>query len=114
MKQTDSCPLWMLVGGPRAIPLMVEQSGERYVTVFTCESNLNRFQIMCCSRDQNQPLQLNSTSEILDELRKAQKRGCKFILIDPSSSNIAAHEAKVLADFVQIFESKSSSKAHAK
>ncbi len=93
---------------------MVEQSGERYVALFTSESNLNRFQIVCCSRDQYQPLQLNSTSEILDELHKAQKRGCKFMLIDPASSSIDTHEAKVLAEFIQTFESQSSSMAHAK
>lgn len=104
----------MLVGGPKAIPLMVEQSGERYVTLFTSESNLNRFQLACCSRDQYQPLQLNSTTEILDELCKAQKRGCKFILIDPSIANIVAQEAKVLSDFVQLFQCKTSSKTHAK
>jgi hypothetical protein len=33
----------MLVGGPKYMPLMLEQSGVRYATIFTSEKALKRF-----------------------------------------------------------------------
>lgn len=106
MKLVATRCLFMLVSGPLGIPLMMEQAGVRYVAVFTNESAVSQFQSACCSRDAYQPLQLDSTGDILRELRKAQNRGCGFILVDLRSPVVNVSEARVLSEFLQILEAE--------
>lgn len=52
---------FMLVGGPKNVPLMLEQSGLRYATLFTTEETVTRFQQTCCSLDSYRSETLSSS-----------------------------------------------------
>ena len=53
----------MLVGGPKNMPLMLEQSGVRYATLFTSKKAVNRFQLECCSLNSYEPKALASPAD---------------------------------------------------
>ena len=92
---------FMLVGGPKKMPLMLEQSGVRYATIFMSEKALKRFQTECCSLNSFEPTRLESPAEILGELQKARKFGCGLLLVDPSGPEISKQNAWPIAEFVR-------------
>ena len=91
----------MLVGGPKNMPLMLEQSGVRYATIFLSEKALKRFQAECCSLNSLEPTRLESPAEILGELQKARKLGCGLLLVDPPGPEISKENAWPIAEFVR-------------
>src|SRR5436190_676561 len=102
-KHKDPAPTaaFMLVGGPKNMPLMLEQSGARYATIFMSERAMNRFQTECCSLNSFEPTRLESPADILRELQRAQKFGCGLILIDPPGPEISRQNAQPIAEFVR-------------
>jgi hypothetical protein len=92
---------FMLVGGPKNMPLMLEQSGVRYATIFMSEKSLKRFQAECCSLNSFEPTKLESSAEILYELQRAQKFGCGLLLVDPLGPEINKQKAQPIAAFVR-------------
>ena len=101
MKKPVSRPSFILTGGPKNVPLMLEQSGVRYATLFTSEKALQRFLAECCSLGEYQPLKLDSVAEVEGELQKARKHGCGLLLVDPTGPEINKPQAKVLAVFLR-------------
>jgi len=76
------------------MPLMLEQSGVRYATIFLSEKALKRFQTECCSLNAFEPARLESSAEILGELQKARKFGCGLLLVDPPGPEISKENAR--------------------
>src|SRR5688572_26449365 len=92
---------YMLVGGPKNTPLMLEQRGVRYATLFTSEKAVNRFQLECCSLNSYELVALTSPTEALAELQKAQKFGCGLLLVDPPGPEINKQRTQMLAAFMR-------------
>jgi hypothetical protein len=91
----------MLVGGPKHVPLMLDQSGLRYATVFTSEVNLGRFQQACCSLGEYQIQSLTTAEEVEKELQTTRKFGCSLVLINPQGPEIDRDQAQPLAAFLR-------------
>ena len=108
MKKSAARPSFILAGGPKNVPLILEQSGVRYATLFTSERALKRFQLECCSLGEYQPRQMDSPTDILSELKKAQKQGCSLLLIDPPGPEINKQGATVLAVYMRQLSPESS------
>lgn len=92
---------FMLVGGPKNMPLMLEQSGVRYATIFTSKKAVDRFQLECCSLNSYEPMVLSSPAESLAELQRAQKFGCGLLLVDPPGPEINKQQTQTLAAFIR-------------
>jgi hypothetical protein len=101
MKKPTNRPSFILSGGPKNVPLMLEQAGVRYATLFSSEKALQRFQLESCSLGEYQPLQLDSAAEVESELQKARKHGSSMLLVDPTGPEIDKPNAKVLAVFLR-------------
>jgi hypothetical protein len=99
-KTSAAYSAFMLVGGPKNMPLMLEQSGVRYATLFTSEKAVSRFQLECCSLNSYDPIALASPTEALAELQKAQKFGCGLLLVDPPGPEIDKQKTQTLAAFI--------------
>ena len=97
---------FMLVGGPKDMPLMIEQSGVRYATLFTSEQAVSRFQLECCSLNSYELIALNSPNETLAELQRAQKYGCGLLLVDPPGPEINKQQTSVLTAFMRQLNTK--------
>jgi len=83
------------------MPLMLEQSGVRYATLFTSEKAVSRFQLECCSLNSYELMELASPAEALAELQKAQKFGCGLLLVDPPGPEINQQQTQTLAAFMR-------------
>jgi hypothetical protein len=94
-------PIFMLVGGPKNVPLMLDQSGLRYATIFTKESSVGRFQNACCSLGDYQLQSLTTTAEVEKGLQMTRKLGCSLVLIDPRGPEIDREQAQPLAAFLR-------------
>jgi hypothetical protein len=92
---------FMLVGGPKNMPLMLEQSGVRYATLFLSQKAVDRFQSECCSLNSYQLQRFESAAEILTELQRAQKFGCGLLLVDPPGPEINKQATEPLAVFMK-------------
>lgn len=92
---------FMLVDGPKNMPLMLEQSGVRYATVFMSEKAVERFQTECCSLNSFELTRLESPAEILGELQRAQKFGCGLLPVNPPGPEISKQNAQPMAAFVR-------------
>jgi hypothetical protein len=92
---------FMLVGGPKNMPLMLEQSGVRYATLFLSQQAVERFQAECCSLNSFQPQRLESPAEVASELQRAQKFGCGLLLVDPPGPEINKQATEPLAVFLK-------------
>ncbi len=91
----------MLVGGPKNVPLMLEQSGLRYATVFTSEACVARFQQACCSMDSYQLQSLATPAEVQRELQTTRKFGCSLLLVDPLGPEVERDQSQPLAAFLR-------------
>ncbi len=100
-KSPASYSAFMLVGGPKNMPLMLEQSGVRYATIFTSEKAVSQFQLECCSLNSYEPMALTSQTEALAELQKAQKFGCGLLLVDPPGPEINKQQTQTLTAFIR-------------
>jgi len=100
-KKPIALPLFMLVGGPKNVPLMLEQGGLRYATLFTSESSIARFQEASCQMDCYQPQTLTTLAEVEKELQATRKFGCSLLLIDPLGPEIERDQAQLLAVFLR-------------
>jgi len=100
-KNPIALPLFMLVGGPKNVPLMLDQSGLRYATVFTTEANVGRFQQACCSLGEFQLQLLTTLEEVQKELQTTRKFGCSLVLINPQGPEIDRDKAQPLAAFLR-------------
>ena len=100
-KKLMALPLFMLVGGPKNVPLMLEQGGLRYATLFTSEASVGRFQQACCSMDSYQPLTLTTLAEVEKELQTTRKFGCSLLLMDPLGPEVKREQAQLLAVFLR-------------
>jgi hypothetical protein len=100
-KKPFALPILMLVGGPKNVPLMLDQSGLRYATVFTTEANVGRFQQACCSLGDYQMQSLATTAEVEKGLQTTRKLGCSLVLIDPRGPEIDRDQAQRLAAFLR-------------
>ncbi len=92
---------FMLVGGPKNMPLMLEQSGVRYATLFLSQKAVDWFQSECCSLNNYQSQRIESAAEILAELQRAQKFGCGLLLVDPLGPEINKVATQPLAAFIK-------------
>jgi hypothetical protein len=101
-KKPLALPLIMLVGGPKNVPLMLDQSGLRYATVFTSEVNVGRFQQACCSVGDYQLQSLATAAEVQKELQTTRKFGCSLVLTDPQGPEIDRDKAQPLAAFLRL------------
>lgn len=103
MKHTKrlALPLFMLAGGPKNVPLMLEQSGRRYATMFTSEASVCRFQQASCSLNSYQLQALPTSAEVRKELETTRKFGCSLLLIDPLGPEINDDQAQLLAVFLR-------------
>lgn len=100
-KKPVALPLFMLVGGPKNVPLMLDQSGLRYATVFTTEANVGRFQQACCSVGEYQLQSLTTLEEFQKELQTTRKFGCSLVLVNPQGPEIDREQAQPLAVFLR-------------
>jgi hypothetical protein len=103
MKKKPLAPYsaFMLVGGPKNMPLMLEESGRRYATLFTSQEAVNRFQLECCALNSFQVQELDSPAAVLGELRKTQKFGCGLLLVDPPVAEIKKQQSQLLAEYLR-------------
>jgi hypothetical protein len=92
---------YMLVGGPKNVPLMLEQSGLRYATLFSSEEAVARFQQACCSLESYESHHLTSRAQIAAELERTRKFGCSLLLIDPPGPEVNQKQSQVLAAFLR-------------
>lgn len=97
---------FMLVGGLKNMPLMLEQSGVRYATIFTTEKAVSRFQLECFALNSYEPMALASPTEALAELKKALKSGCGLLLVDPPGPEINKQQTQTLAAFIRQLRSE--------
>lgn len=100
-KKPLALPLFMLVGGPKNVPLMLDQSGLRYATVFTTEANVGRFQQACCSVGEYQLQSLTTLEEVQMGLQTFRKLGCSLVLVNPQGPEINREQAQPLAAFLR-------------
>lgn len=100
-KKPLALPIFMLVGGPKNVPLMLDQSGLRYATAFTTEANVGHFQQACCSLGEYQLQTLTSAEEVQKELQTTRKFGCSLVLIDPRGPEIDRDQAQPLAAYLR-------------
>ena len=100
-KKPFALPIFMLVGGPKNVPLMLDQSGLRYATIFTKEASVGRFQQACCSLGDYQLQSLTTAAEVERELQTTRKLGCSLVLIDPQGPEIDRDQAQPLAAFLR-------------
>src|SRR6476620_336634 len=100
-KQPMTLPLFMLVGGPKNVPLMLEQGGLRYATLFTAEASVSRFQRACCSLDSYQLQSLTTPAEVQKELQATLIFGCRLLLVDPPWPKVERDQAQLLAAFLR-------------
>jgi hypothetical protein len=100
-KKPIALPLFMLVGGPKNVPLMLDQSGLRYATVFTTEANVGRFQQACCSLGEYQLQSLPTLEAVQKELQTTRKFGCSLVLVNPLGPEIDRDQAQPLAAFLR-------------
>jgi hypothetical protein len=94
-------PAYSLVGGPKNAPLMLEQSGLRYATLFSSQETIGIFQQACCSVDSYTVRHLASRAEVVEELERTRKFGCSLLLIDPPGPEINQRRSQVLAAFLR-------------
>ena len=94
-------PLFIWVGGPKNVPLMLDKSGLRYATVFTTEANVGRFQQACCSLGEYQLQSLPTLEEVQKELQTTRKFGCSLVLVNPQGPEIDRDQAQPLAAFLR-------------
>ena len=92
---------FMLVGGPKNMPLMLEQSGVRYATLFLSQKAVDRFLSECCALNSYQSQRIESAAQILTELQRAQKFGCGLLLVDPLGPEINNEATQPLAAFMK-------------
>ena len=100
-KKPIALPLFILAGGPKNVPLMLDQSGLRYATVFTEEGNVGRFQQACCSLGEYQLQSLTTAVEVEKELQTTRKFGCSLVLVNPLGPEIDRDQAQPLAAFLR-------------
>jgi hypothetical protein len=100
-KKPVALPLFMLVGGPKNVPLMLDQSGLRYATMFTTEANVGRFQQACCSLGEYQLQSLPTLADVQKELQTVRKLGCSLLLLNPQGPEIDRYQAQPLAAFLR-------------
>lgn len=100
-KKPIALPLFMLVGGPKNVPLMLDQSGLRYATVFMSEASVGRFQQACCSLGEYQLQSLTTPAEVEKELQTTRKFGCSLLLVDPLGPEVDRDRAQLLAVFLK-------------
>ena len=103
-KKPMALPLFMLVGGPKNVPLMLEQGGLRYATIFTSEASANRFQQACCSVDSYQLQSHTTSAEVQKELQTTRTFGCSLLLMDPLGPEVERDQAQLLAVFLRELE----------
>ena len=101
MKRKSPVPAFLLVGGPQNVPLMLEQAGVRYATLFTTESSVNRFQQACCSMESYQLQTLATVAEIQSALQSTRKLGCSLLLVGPPGPEINQKQSQTLAGFLR-------------
>ena len=92
------------------MPLMLDQSGQRYATIFTSEKAVSQFQQACCSIGDYQPQALASSEEIRTTLQTTRKVGCSFLLTDPQGPEIDQRQAQPLAAFMRELDGSSAAK----
>ena len=100
-KKPIALPLFMLVGGPKNVPLMLEQSGLRYATLFTTEASVGRFQQACCSLGEYQLQLLTTPAEVQNGLQTTRKFGCSLLLVDPNGPEVERDQSQPLAVFLR-------------
>ncbi|MGI8981291.1 MAG: hypothetical protein ACR2FY_18855 [Pirellulaceae bacterium] len=100
-KKQIALPLFTLAGGPKNVPLMLEQGGLRYATVFTSEASVGRFQQAGCSLDSYELQSLTTPAEVQSGLQATRKFGCSLILVDPVGPEIERDQSQPLAAFLR-------------
>ena len=110
-KKPIALPLFILVGGPKHVPLMLEQSGLRYATLFTSKASVSHFQRACCSQDSYQLQSLNTVGELQTVLLMMRKSACSLILIDPLEQDVEQGQVQLLAVMLRQLERAPAAKA---
>ena len=100
-KKPITLPMFMLVGGPKNVPLMLEQVGLRYATLFISEASVGRFQQACCSMDSYQLQSLTTVAGVQKEFETTRRFGCSLVLVDPMGPEIERDQAQLLAVFLR-------------
>ena len=113
-KKPIALPLFMLVGGPKNVPLMLEQGGLRYATIFSSEASVGRFQQACCSVDSYQLQSLTTSADVQKELQTTRKFGCSLLLMDPLGPEVEPDLAQLPAVFLRELEGGPSAKVRRK